>query len=189
MSGPGVDIALRPFDESGFARLTSWLPTEEALGRWCGALFRHPLDAPQLFRHLDGADRSHAPLAAVFTAFAVASGEAIGHVEVSMIWPHLSCRLSRVLVAPGRRGAGYGKAMVARAAAFAFQAHGVARIDLGVAADNTSAIACYERLRFEHVGTWPGGTRVARRVLDVRWMTLNRESWVPPPAPGGVSVG
>ena len=54
-----------------------------------------------------------------------------------------SCRLSCILVAPDRRGKGNSAAMVARAAAFAFCTHHVGRIDLGVEADNTTAIACY----------------------------------------------
>ena len=60
----------------------------------------------------------------------------MGHIEVSMIWPYLSSCLSRIIVAPGRRGEGIGGAMVARAAAFSLQVYHVAHIDLGVAAEN-----------------------------------------------------
>ena len=80
-------------------------------------------------------------------------------------------------VAPGRRGEGVGGAMVARAAAFSFETHHVARIDLGVAAENAGAIACYRRQGFDHVGTWPQAIRMGRQTIDVCWMTLIRTDW------------
>ena len=109
--------------------------------------------------------------AIIFTAQDHA-GEPVGHIEISMIRPHLSCRLSRILVAPDRRGQGIGGAMVARAAAFAFGTYHVKRLDLGVAAGNAAAIACYTRQGFEHVGTWPNAIPTATGSIDVCWMTL-----------------
>jgi RimJ/RimL family protein N-acetyltransferase len=67
-------------------------------------------------------------------------------------------------------------ATVARAAAVAFDIHHVDRIDLGVAADNAPAIACYGRLGFVHVGTWPNAILTAVGTIDVYWMTLTRVS-------------
>ena len=95
-----------------------------------------------------------------------------------MIWPHLSSRLSRVIVAPGRRGEGIGGAMVARASAFSFKTYHVDHIDLGVAADNALAIACYRRQGFSHVGTWLKAIPLEAGTVDVYWMTLTRAIWV-----------
>lgn len=86
-----------------------------------------------------------------------------------MIWPHLSCRLSRVIVAPGLRGRGLGGALVDAAAPRAFGAYHVDRVDLGVAADNAAAAACYLGRRFVHVGTWRRAIRVGDATIDVRW--------------------
>jgi RimJ/RimL family protein N-acetyltransferase len=173
MSHHRPEVTLRPFDRSTFDRLISWVPTQRALTQWCAAFFRYPLDHTQLQRYLDSAAQSFTRT--IFTAHDQA-GEPVGHIEISMIWPHLSCRLSRVLVTPDRRGEGIGAAMLARAAAFAFCTHHVDRIDLGVAADNTTAIACYRQQGFVHVGTWPKAIPIDRDTIDVYWMTLKRAS-------------
>jgi RimJ/RimL family protein N-acetyltransferase len=172
MTRDSIQIRLRPFDQTDFGRLISWASTPEALGQWCAAFFRYPLDEQQLQRYLDSASQPN--VRAIFAAL-TPSDEIVGHIEVSMIWPpYLSSRLSRIIVAPGRRGEGIGGAMVTRAAAFSFQTHHVARIDLGVAAENTVAMACYLRCGFDHVGTWPQAVRLGTQSIDVCWMTLMR---------------
>ena len=131
-------VTLRPFDCTDFERLISWVPTQQTLTQWCAAFFQHPLDAVQLQHYLDSTKQPNGRV--IFTA-CDHSGEPVGHIEISMVWPHLSCRLSRILVAPDHRGKGIGGVMVARAVAVAFETHHVDRIDLGVAADNAPAIA------------------------------------------------
>jgi RimJ/RimL family protein N-acetyltransferase len=168
-------VTLRTFDQTDFERLISWVPTQQALMQWCAAFFRHPLDRNQLQRYLDSASQPN--IRTIFTALDP-SGNAAGHIEVSMVWPHLSSRLSRILVAPARRGEGIGGAMVTRAAAFSFETHNVDRIDLGVAADNTPAIACYRQQGFAHVGTWLKAIPVEAVTIDVYWMTLTRAAWL-----------
>ena len=144
------------------------------------------MDEAQLRRYLDGGSRPNGP--AIFTALAP-SGEPVGHVEVSQIWRYLSSRLSRVLVAPGRRGEGIGGAMVAGAIAFSFETHHVARIDLGVSASNAAAIACYRRQGFQQVGVWPRAFQAGPETIDVCWMTLPREAWTSRRARPGHSDG
>ena len=50
----------------------------------------------------------------------------------------------------------------------------VDRIDLGVAADNARAIACYRQQGFVHVGSWPNAIPTVSGTIDVYWMTLTR---------------
>jgi len=174
MSDDAPAVTLRPFERGDFERLISWLPSAAALGQWCASFFAFPLDETQLQRYLDSARQPNSR--AIFTA-RLASGEPVGHVEISHIWPHLSCRLSRVLVAPDCRARGIGGAVVARALADAFETHHVDRIDLGVDADNLAAIACYRRQGFAHVGTWPKAMAAGPDMIDVYWMTLWRAAW------------
>jgi RimJ/RimL family protein N-acetyltransferase len=101
-------LALRPFTEADFPALMGWVRTPDALAQWCAAFFSFPLDTDQLRRYLDSAAQTQAR--EIFAA--EWDGEAVGHVELSMIWPHLSCRLSRVLVAPKRRQLGFGRTLV-----------------------------------------------------------------------------
>lgn len=150
----------------------SWLPDAQAHSTWCGARFRYPLDEAQLDRYLETGRGQ----ARIFTALDGA-GTAVGHVEISHIWPHLSSRLSRVLVAPDARGKGIGATMVGRALALSFSEHNVDRIDLGVAVDNAAAIGCYRKLGFVQVGLWPQALTTAAGTIDVSWMTLSRGAW------------
>lgn len=167
-------IALRPFRQSDFAALISWVPTPDALAQWCAGFFQFPLDVSQLQEYLESADRRHAR--EIFTAESE-QGESVGHVELSMIWPHLSCRLSRALVAPERRGIGLGRQIVGLAISRAFQRYRVSRIDLGVSDDNQIAIRCYERQHFAEVGTWPDALAINGKSINVYWMTLMRADW------------
>jgi RimJ/RimL family protein N-acetyltransferase len=106
-------------------------------------------------------------------------GDPVGHIEISQIWPHLSSRLSRVLVAPGKRRRGFASSMITAALFFTFDEHHVDRVDLGVLASNSAAIGCYEKLGFMRVGHWPKAIRAGSHMLDVLWMTITRDQWAP----------
>jgi RimJ/RimL family protein N-acetyltransferase len=168
------DVTLRPFARVDFGRLISWVRSETALVEWCAGFFRHPLDDAQLDRYVES---SQQPGARIIWTAETSSGVPVGHVEISQIWPYLSSRLSRVLVAPDQRRRGIGSAMIAEALSFSFREHHVNRIDLGVSATNTKAIACYDKLGFTHTGTWPGGIAAGAEKIDVYWMTMTRGEW------------
>ena len=52
-----IQLKLRPFSQTDFGRLISWVSTPETLGQWCAAFFRYPLDEDQLQRYLDSASQ------------------------------------------------------------------------------------------------------------------------------------
>jgi RimJ/RimL family protein N-acetyltransferase len=169
-----VPIALCLFGPDDFDRLMSWLPTEDDLVEWCAGFFRYPLTHAQLERYLESSKQPNARV--IFTA-RTTDGEAVGHIEISQIWPHLSSRLSRVLVAPDRRRRGIGLMMIREALAFSFARHCVDRIDLGVSATNSAAIGCYAKLGFVQIGIWQNAMVVGPGAIDVVWMTLTRDTW------------
>jgi RimJ/RimL family protein N-acetyltransferase len=169
-------ITLRPFTREDFARLISWVPTEADLAQWCAAFFKYPLTDAQLERYLESARQPNSRL--IFTAFS-AEDEGIGHIEISQIWPHLSTRLSRILVAPGQRRRGVASGMVAQALMTSFEQCFVDRVDLGVSAGNLAAIDCYLKLGFRRVGTWSNAILTATGNVDVVWMTVTRDVWAP----------
>jgi RimJ/RimL family protein N-acetyltransferase len=169
-----TSIGLVPFGREDFDRLISWLPTEADLIAWCAAFFSYPLTHSQLERYLESANVPNARR--VFTACSVEHGP-VGHIEVSHIWPHLSSRLSRVLVAPDRRHRGFGTGAVREAVSFSFEQHQVDRIDLGVSATNVAAIGCYSKLGFAQVGRWQKAISAGSSSIDVVWMTLTRDRW------------
>ena len=170
-----MTVTLRPFDRGDFDRLISWIASTEDLRDWAGAFFAGPLDHARLTRYLESADDPQSRRR-IFTA--VVEDRAIGHIELSHIWPHLSGRLSRTLIGdPGERGKGLGTAMVRSLATLAFADYAFDRIDLGVSDRNGAAIACYGKAGFRHVGTWPDAMDTAAGPIDVYWMTLRREDF------------
>jgi RimJ/RimL family protein N-acetyltransferase len=181
MSDPDerAGLRLRPFGEGDFAHLISWVPDAPSLSQWCAGFFKHPLSDDQLKRYLESANQ---PLTRNIYVAETTIGDAVGHVELSMIWPHLSCRLSRVLVDPGRRRGRLGTELVTLAIELAFREYKVARIDLGVSKENERAIAFYKRIGFDWVGTWPNAIATSAGMLTVYWMTLAQEAWDRPGA-------
>jgi RimJ/RimL family protein N-acetyltransferase len=145
-------VTLGPFGREDFARLISWLPTEAELIEWCAAFFQYPLTDAQLERYLESTRQPNSRV--VFTARSTGD-EAVGHIEISHIWPHLSSRLSGVLVAPDQRRRGFASSMVAQALLFSFDQHFVDRVDLGVSATNSAAIGCYANWDFGRSGNGP----------------------------------
>jgi RimJ/RimL family protein N-acetyltransferase len=168
-------INLARFGNEDFDRLISWLPTEAALIEWCAAFFRHPLTHSQLERYLESSKQPNTR--EIFTARSD-NGEAVGHVEISHIWPHLSSRLSRILVAPDQRRRGVALRMIAHALLRTFDVHRVDRVDLGVSASNSAAIGCYEKLGFAQIGTWSNAIVIGSHRIDVVWMTMTRSRWI-----------
>jgi RimJ/RimL family protein N-acetyltransferase len=176
MSDPDkrAGLRLRPFSEGDFNRLISWVPDAASLSQWCAGFFKHPLSDDQLTRYLESAKQ---PLTREIFVAETTAAEAVGHVELSMLWPHLSCRLSRVLVDPGRRRERFGSELVTLALDHAFRDYAVAHVDLGVSKNNAGAIGFYERLGFAWVGTWPNAIATSTGTLTVYWMTLTRDAW------------
>ena len=167
-------IEPRKFDRDDFDRLISWVSSPAALRDWAAMFFFHPLDHRQLRNYLQSV-RSEEARRRIYTVIDTADSRVVGHIELSQIWPHLSGRISRVLVGePRDRGKGLGSAMVRCLARQAFEEFQFDRIDLGVSDRNRAAVACYEKVGFVHVGTWPGAFQTQAGTIDVYWMTLRR---------------
>lgn len=178
MSGSGpdaVEVTLRPFGRNDFGRLISWVPDEAAHAEWCAAFFRFPLDEAQLEDYVESANQ---PNGRVIFAATTNADDVVGHVEISHIWPHLSSRLSRVLIAPSFRRRGFGTTVVAQALSYSFSEHHASRVDLGVSESNRAAIECYGKIGFRHVGTWPDAMAVGAQSIDVHWMTIAKDDWL-----------
>lgn len=60
-------------------------------------------------------------------------------------------RMGFVIVDSGKRGAGYGKAMIQQGLKYAFEIYGAQRVSLGVFENNSSAYFCYKAVGFEDV--------------------------------------
>lgn len=167
-------ITLHPFGREDFPRLISWLPSEGDLVEWCAGFFRYPLTDAQLERYLESTKQPNTRI--IFIARS-AGDEIVGHIEISQIWPGLSSRLSRILVAPDQRRRGFASSMVAQALLVSFDQYLVNHVDLGVSSTNSAAIGCYEKLGFKQVGKWPNAIVTGASTIDVIWMTVTRDAW------------
>lgn len=167
-------VTLVRFGRQDFSCLLSWLPTEADLIEWCAVFFQYPLTHAQLERYLESAKQPNSRV--IFTARSSA-GASVGHIEISHIWPHLSTRLSRVLVAPDQRRLGFASSMIAQALLVSFDQYFVDRVDIGVSATNSAAIGCYTKLGFRQVGKWPNAISAGPGTLDFIWMTVTRDTW------------
>ncbi len=166
-------LSLRPFERADFGHLLSWVESAEFLMQWAGPIFTYPLDAGQLERYKLLAT-GDPPTRYIYTA--LAGGEAVGHIELSQVdRRHSSATLARVLVAPGRRGAGLGRQMVSQALGIGFDTLGLHRLDLNVFDFNHAAIACYTRAGLVREGL----LRDARRVGDAYWSVVNMSMLAP----------
>lgn len=170
-----VAIELQPFEEEDVDRLVSWIKTPDDLHGWAGLIFQFPLTREKALKYQSSASD---PLQRrrIYKAVNTETGDVVGHIELSHIWPHLSGRVSRVLVGEADlRGRGLGTAMVKSLAAAAFAEFSFHRLDVGVSVDNSRAIACYRKAGFRHVGTWLNAMEAPAGNIDVYWMSLSGE--------------
>ena len=102
-------------------------------------------------------------------------GEVVGWVDVSPQMGEARAHIGTLGIAllPAARRQGLGERLM-RAAIDAAWAKGLTRIELSVRADNTRAMALYERCGFEYEGTLRRGFCIAGQNCDVRLMGLLR---------------
>ncbi len=170
---PAEKITLREFERGDFDRLISWIDSPEAMRNWAAVFFNYPLTVKQLKKYQAEAQKGERRL---WTAVD-AHNEAVGHIEMSHSVPHLSAFVSRVLVAPHRRGCGFGEQMVRRLVATAFDEYGFHHLNLGVVSTNAAAIRCYTRIGFQSVGAWPDAVPTPDGPVTISWMMLFRTKW------------
>ncbi|MEV7523264.1 GNAT family N-acetyltransferase [Streptomyces sp. NPDC091371] len=126
-------IPYRPATDAPLLR--SWVTTPAELMTWAGPSFSWPLDDAQLTAYAAEPGRR------TWTAVS-RDGRPVGHASVA------GTRLGRVLIAPGARAQGLGRALVSQAVELCFGELALPEITLGVWSHNTAAIRIYEDLGF-----------------------------------------
>ena len=170
-------IVLEPFTRDDFARLLSWVPDEVAMFRWAGSIFEWPLTESQLEAYVTPT-AEHPPTRLIWRTLDVASGEAVGHVELNSIdHRQRSTTLSRVLIGPPYRGRGLSYAMVDAVLPIAFNDLGLHRVDLRAFEDNEPARRCYESLGFKREGLLREVAIIDRAFVDSLVMSLLEDEW------------
>lgn len=153
-----------------------WFPTERDAVQWAGPAIRHPVDAAQLSAMVVQGRGSPPDR----RCWMVRDDDGIvGHAQLAYDWRHGNASLSRVAVAPDRRGHGLAVPLVTLLIRRAFDEPSIERIELNVYAWNAPALRTYERAGFRHEGV----RRSSARIMDERWdtaiMGLLRPDWHP----------
>ena len=106
-------------------------------------------------------------------------GEIIGLLELDGIsWIHGNSFISIGIGDDAHRGHGYGKEAMELALRFAFDELNLYRLSLTVFAYNESAVALYEKLGFQHEGTFRKHLRRDGRRYDMYLYGILRDEWV-----------
>jgi RimJ/RimL family protein N-acetyltransferase len=167
-------VELRDFTLKDGRLLAAWIGGPIELLTWAGPGFDWPLDDEQLAEY---AAESATPLRRSWMAWDPESGQVVGHASMRVGAARASGRLGRVLVAPKARGNGYGGAMLERVLTSAFDGLGLEQIELGVFAQNSSAVRLYERLGFVCDRVLPNVEQVAGQSWSAIQMSLSRSAW------------
>ncbi len=153
----------------------SWVKTEADMVQWAGHSFVWPLTQRQFREHLKGRGM---PLSSLYPFALLLRGRLVGYCELSNHRRSAkSAMLSRVIIAPRRRGRGLGAFMVRDVLRFGFSDLELNRIDLGVFDFNEAAIRCYKRIGFVHEGTLRQSAKVGDSYWNCHLMSILREEW------------
>jgi RimJ/RimL family protein N-acetyltransferase len=173
-----IKIELQPFERSDFARLISWVTSEEEVLVWGGMIFHYPLDEFQLEKYLQAAETDQ-PARKIFKAVETRTNEAVGHIELDQIdRRNRSARISRVLVGePSLRRKGIGSQMVRKVLQIGFDELGLHRLMLTVLEVNVTAISCYEKIGFVREGLLRDVLKVGDGYWSACVMSVLESEW------------
>lgn len=159
-----VGLVLREFVASDDAALAGWFAGPAELVDFSGDSLTWPVTSAQLD------ELRHEPGRVCRTAIDPAHPDVVaGHVEFVTPGLEAGClHVSRVAVAPGLRGRGYGRALMTAAAGYA-RDRGYRALDLNVVRGNAPAQGLYAACGFEPV---PGARPVAVAGGDMIAMVL-----------------
>jgi len=174
-------ITLREFTRDDIARLIEWVDSggPDFFVRWAGAAFEYPLTDAQLEAHLAEAEGPEATRR-IFAAVDEASGEVVGHVELSRIdRKNRSASISRLLVGdPAARGKGLGREIVSAVLDIAFGEMSLHRVDLYVLEFHVAALSMYKALGFKTEGHLVEARRAGGKYWNAYYMAMLQEEWL-----------
>ncbi len=165
-------MELRPYRYGeDYGLIEAWVADERTHALWCARRFPWPLRRESFegkLRELE--EKGDRPFTAVSE-----EGEAVGFVCVSPGPGAGESRLKFVLVAPEKRGRGYGRALVTLAS----EASGAGTVRLSVFSCNAAARSCYERAGFTADGGEEGAFSFGAEVWGRCGMVLVRAGAAP----------
>lgn len=133
-------FALIPFGSGHILTLISWVDSEEMLMQFAGPSFQYPLTAGQLASH------SNDPTHLSFSLVRETPREMLGYGEIKI--SNDTAFLCRLIIAPEKRGQGYGHILVRELLAEIKRLPMITQVELNVFDFNESAIHLYKKFGF-----------------------------------------
>ena len=135
-------LGLRPYKKEDADTILSWSKNEKAFYQWsAGVMGKYPLSQEE-FGFVDSL--------MAFTAFD--ENGTVGFFTLrNPEGKQDELRIGFVIVDPGRRGHGTGKAMLLLGLRYAFDIYGAKKVSLGVFENNEPAYYCYKAVGFKDV--------------------------------------
>ncbi len=133
-------ITLIPFSPGHVITLISWIESEEMLMQFAGPSFQYPLTAEQL--PYQSADPRHPS----FSLMKDSPRELLGYGEIR--FTNTTAFLCRLIIAPNKRGNGYGNLLMRELLAQVERHPEINRVELNVFDFNSGAIHLYSKFGF-----------------------------------------
>lgn len=135
-------IRLRPFKPQDANEVSRWIGEDEkAFMMFTAGRYKYPFEAEEIISRHYGFEREN-------DAFMMTALDEFGRVSGHFLFRMLdyernSVRMGFIIVAPEKRGMGYGKQMICKAIKYAHDTMGINKVTLGVFENNVAAYQCY----------------------------------------------
>ena len=133
-------MKLRPYEETDFETVKSWVDDERIHALWCANLIRYPLEKENFAQVLQKGKERLGERAFIAET---QEGKPAGFI-CYCLQPETGTGMLRfVILDPKLRGRGYGREMVFQTAQYAFEETGAKAVKLVVFSANAAAKHCY----------------------------------------------
>lgn len=163
-------LRLKPYKKQDADAVVNWVEDEKTLHLWSGDRYdKFPISAEDMNRLYT----KHEEQGDFYAMTAWDETGIVGHFAFRFIEENVLL-LMFVIIAPDKRGFGYGKEMLNLALHYAFDILRVEKVTLCVFENNESAYHCYEALGFHETKENPGKCQVMGEIWNRLTMEITR---------------
>ena len=168
-------LRLRPFRSPDAKKIISWTSEQTEFYKWsAGILGDYPVSEKRLLEGVSGRENN----TGYFPFVAFDESGPVGFFTARTPGDDdRKLRFGYVIVAPLKRGMGYGRQMLTLGLKFAFEIYGADEVSLGVFDNNWPAFHCYQSLGFKETGSRETRVLCGETWTDIE-MVIQKETMV-----------